>query len=312
VSTVALVIPVEVRGLVKRYGRIAAVDDVDLTVEPGDVYGYLGPNGAGKTTTLRILLGLIHPDAGTVRLFERDPVHHGAAALDGVAGFVEEPAFYPYLSGRKNLELLATLDGGAPRSRIDEVLETVGLRDRADDRLGGYSQGMRQRLGLAAALLRNPRLLILDEPANGLDPAGIRDMRALIGRLTAQEITILYSSHLLGEVEEVCNRVAIVDRGRIVFEGRLDELRRSFGERYRVEAASPEAALAAARATHGISGERLEDGVLRFEAETSEALDAFTVRLGQSGIGVRALTTDRASLEDLFFRLTEGDEEQAA
>jgi ABC-2 type transport system ATP-binding protein len=300
-------VPVEVRGLVKRYGRIAAVDHVDLTVQPGDVYGYLGPNGAGKTTTLRILLGLIHPDAGSVRVFGHDPTRLGAAALDGVAGFVEEPAFYPYLSGRKNLELLATLDGGVPAARVDDVLELVGLRDRADDRLGGYSQGMRQRLGLAAALLRAPRLLILDEPANGLDPGGIRDLRALVARLADEGMTILYSSHLLAEVEEVCNRVAIVDRGRIVFEGALDELRRSVGERHRLEAADPSAALDAARAAAGITGEMLAEGVLEFEADSQAALDAFTVRLGRAGIGVRSLTTARASLEDLFFRLTEGE-----
>ncbi|TMM28389.1 MAG: ABC transporter ATP-binding protein [Actinobacteria bacterium] len=305
-------VPVEVRGLVKRYGRVLAVDDVDLTVERGDVYGYLGPNGAGKTTTLRILLGLIRPDAGSVRLFGRDPVGEGARALDDVAGFVEEPAFYPYLSGRQNLELLGTLDGGSPAVRIDEVLELVGLPDRARDRLGGYSQGMRQRLGIAASLLRAPQLLILDEPANGLDPAGIRDMRALISGLAREGITVLYSSHLLGEVEEVCNRVAIVDHGRIVFEGRLDDLRQSFGEHHRVETGDPERALAVARASPGVGAERLEGGILRFEAESGDALDAFTVALGAAGVGIRSLTTERATLEDLFFRLTEGEPAEAA
>jgi ABC-2 type transport system ATP-binding protein len=305
-------IPVEVRGLVKRYGRVLAVDDVDLTVERGDVYGYLGPNGAGKTTTLRILLGLIRPDDGSVRLFGRDPVAEGARALDDVAGFVEEPAFYPFLSGRQNLQLLATLDGGSPAARIEEVLELVGLRDRAGDRLGGYSQGMRQRLGIAGSLLRAPQLLILDEPANGLDPAGIRDLRALIGGLAREGITVLYSSHLLGEVEEVCNRVAIVDHGRIAFEGRLDDLRKSFGEHYRVQAGDPERALAIARASQGVGAERLEGGILRFEAESSAALDAFTVALGGAGVGIRSLTTERATLEDLFFRLTEGEPAEAA
>jgi ABC-2 type transport system ATP-binding protein len=301
--------PVEARGLVKRYSSVVAVDGVDLSVEAGDIYGYLGPNGAGKTTTLRMLLGLIRPDAGTVRLFGRDPVAGGGRALDGVAGFVEAPAFYPYLTGRKNLELLAAFDRGgrSERQRIDAVLDEVGLLARAGDRVGGYSQGMRQRLGIAASLLREPRLLVLDEPANGLDPAGIRDMRGLVARLAAEGMTILYSSHLLAEVEEVCNRVAIVDRGRIVFEGALDELRRSVGERHRLEAADPPAALAAARAAAGITGEVLADGVLEFEADSQTALDAFTVHLGRAGIGVRSLTTARASLEDLFFRLTEGE-----
>src|SRR5437763_5554173 len=175
--------PVEVRGLSKRYGEIVAVDDVDLTVDPGDVYGFLGPNGAGKTTTLRMLLGLIRPTAGSVQLFGRDPLLEGARALEGVAGFVEAPRFYPYLSGRKNLELLAALDGAGAAQRIDQVLGIVELAPRAHHRVGGYSHGMRQRPGIAAALLRAPRLLILDEPATGLDPAGMRDMRLLIRRL---------------------------------------------------------------------------------------------------------------------------------
>src|SRR3954449_12965517 len=159
--------PVEVRGLVKRYGALTAVAGVDLTVEAGDVFGYLGPNGAGKTTSLRMMLGLIRPTAGQVRLFGRDP-QLGVAALEGVSGFVEAPRFYPYLSGRTNLELLAALDGDGAASRIDEVLDVVELRDRAADKVGGYSHGMRQRLGIAASLLRRPRLLLLDEPATGL------------------------------------------------------------------------------------------------------------------------------------------------
>jgi ABC-2 type transport system ATP-binding protein len=208
--------PVVARGLVKRYGDVIAVDHVDLTVETGDVFGYLGPNGAGKTTSLRMLLGLIRPNAGSARLFGRDPMLDGARALDGVAGFVEGPRFYPYLSGRKNLELLADFDGGGARPRIGEVLELVELRDRAKDRVGGYSHGMRQRLGIAASLIRNPRLLLLDEPATGLDPAGMRDMRDLVRRLASEGITVLLSSHLLAEVEELCNRVAIIRKGRII------------------------------------------------------------------------------------------------
>src|SRR6476619_2599642 len=187
--------PVQAEGLVKRYGEIFAVDHVDLTVQTGDVYGYLGPNGAGKTTSLRMLLGLIRPTEGDARLFGRNPLHDGARALEGVAGFVEEPRFYPYLSGRKNLELLAAFDGGGASGRIDEVLDVVELRGRAGDRVGGYSHGMRQRLGIAAALLRRPRLLLLDEPTTGLDPVGMRDMRMLIRRLAAEGITVLLSSH---------------------------------------------------------------------------------------------------------------------
>src|SRR5436853_2337327 len=210
--------PVEVRGLVKRYDEITAVDGVDLTVNVGDVYGYLGPNGAGKTTSLRMMLGLIRPTAGTVRLFGRDP-WQSVRALDGVAGFVEAPTFYPYLSGRRNLELLAAFDGNGARARIEEALERVELSQRGDDRVGGYSHGMRQRLGIAAALLRDPRLLLLDEPTTGLDPGGMRDMRQLVRRLAGEGITIMLSSHLLAEVEEVCNRVAIIRSGKIVYEG---------------------------------------------------------------------------------------------
>ena len=224
--------PIEARGLVKRYGEITAVDHVDLTVGPGDVYGYLGPNGAGKTTSLRMLLGLIRPDEGSARLFGRDPLAEGARALDGVAGFVEAPRFYPYLTGRRNLELVAALDGGGAAGRIDEALDTVDLADRAKDKVGGYSHGMRQRLGIAGALLRAPRLLLLDEPTTGLDPAGMRDMRALIRRLADQGITVLLSSHLMAEVEELCDRVAIVGSGRVLYEGALDELIASAAGRY--------------------------------------------------------------------------------
>src|SRR2546423_7518059 len=199
--------PVQAAGLVKRYGHIVAVDHVDLTVQAGDVFGYLGPNGAGKTTSLRMMLGLIRPTEGSARLFGRDPLLAGARALDGVAGFVEGPAFYPYLSGRRNLQLLADYDDPSSRSHIEDVLELVELRDRAKDRVGGYSHGMRQRLGIAGALLRGPRLLLLDEPTTGLDPAGMRDMRDLVRRLASEGITVLLSSHLLAEVEELCNRV---------------------------------------------------------------------------------------------------------
>ena len=226
--------PVKARGLVKRYKEVLAVDHIDLNVSAGDVYGFLGPNGAGKTTTLRMALGLITPTEGTVELFGRNPMTAGARALEGVAGFVEAPRFYPYLSARKNLELLAALDGDAAAARIPEVLEIVELTPRAAHRVGGFSHGMRQRLGIAAALQRSPRLLVLDEPATGLDPAGMRDMRVLIRRLADEGITILLSSHQLPEVQELCDRVAIVESGRVVYEGALADLRRQGGAGYRL------------------------------------------------------------------------------
>jgi ABC-2 type transport system ATP-binding protein len=296
--------PVEARGLVKQYGDVMAVDGVDLTVEAGDVYGYLGPNGAGKTTVLRMLLGLIRPTAGEVRLFGRDPLIAGAAALDGVAGFVEAPRFYPYLSGRKNLELLAALDGRDAAGRIDEALDIVELTARQRHRVGGYSHGMRQRLGVAAALIRDPKLLLLDEPATGLDPAGMRDMRALVARLSLAGTTVLLSSHLLAEVEELCNRVAIVRTGRIVFEGALDDLKRTAGGEWRLRTTDDERAVAVCRAQRGIEHIRPEPLEIRFEG-TEDAAAALSVALVEAGLAIRALAPHTASLEDLFFRLTE-------
>jgi ABC-2 type transport system ATP-binding protein len=295
-------IPVEVRGLVKTYGPNRVVDAVDLTVEQGDIYGYLGPNGAGKTTTLRMMLGLIRRDGGSVKLFGRDPAA-GIGALEHVAGFVEAPTFYPYLTGRENLEFLGTLDGGVPGRRLDEVLDRVGLLDRACDRVGTYSLGMRQRLGIAASLMRSPKLLVLDEPANGLDPAGMRDLRALVSSLPEQGVTVLYSSHLLSDVEEVCNRVAIVNGGKISFEGRLDELRASFAAPYRLETGDDGRALVAAKASGALDA-RIENGAVWLEA-SSDVVDRVTVTLGRAGIPIRSLGQERRTLEDLFFRITE-------
>jgi ABC-2 type transport system ATP-binding protein len=297
--------PVAARGLVKRYGDITAVAGVDLTVERGDVFGYLGPNGAGKTTSLRMLLGLIRPTEGSAQLFGRDPLEVGARALDGVAGFVEGPRFYPYLSGRKNLRLLADLDGGAPASRIEEVLDVVDLRDRGKDRVGGYSHGMRQRLGIAASLLRDPQLLLLDEPTTGLDPAGMRDMRELVKSLASEGITILLSSHILAEVEELCNRVAIIRSGRIIYEGLLDELLQSAAGGFRLRASDPERARALLLA-RGVEGVQLVDGELRFQADAA-AIEAATVALGQAGIGISALVPLNATLEELFLGMTEDE-----
>ncbi|MHB8657157.1 MAG: ABC transporter ATP-binding protein [Solirubrobacteraceae bacterium] len=302
--------PLEVRGLVKRYGELTAVAGVDLTVNAGDVYGYLGPNGAGKTTSLRMMLGLIRPTAGSVRLFGRDPLQ-GVRALEGVAGFVEAPAFYPYLNGRRNLELLAAFDGAGAAGRIDEALEAVELASRAKDRVVGYSHGMRQRLGIAAALLRQPKLLLLDEPATGLDPAGMRDMRLLIQRLAAQGLTIVLSSHLLAEVEEVCNRVAIVSSGRIVYEGAISELARSAGTIYRLSTTDDERALAVCRAQRGLTDVHVEHDRICFSAE-EPAVAALSQALVESGALIRALAPQTVTLEDLFFSLTEGAEQTEA
>jgi ABC-2 type transport system ATP-binding protein len=299
--------PVRARALVKRYKEVLAVDHVDLHVRTGDVYGFLGPNGAGKTTTLRMALGLITPTEGSVDLFGRDPMREGARALQGVAGFVEAPRFYPYLSGRKNLELLAALDSGAAAERIDEVLELVELTPRAGHRVGGYSHGMRQRLGIAAALLRAPRLLILDEPATGLDPAGMRDMRLLIRRLADDGITVLLSSHQLPEVQELCDRVAIVDKGRVVYEGALADLRRQGGAGYRLRSTDDARALQIAREQEGVSSPVLGEGGLAFQADEAH-VGALSLALGRAGVGILSLSPELATLEDLFFRLTEDEQ----
>ena len=298
--------PVRARGLVKRYKEVLAVDHIDLNVRAGDVYGFLGPNGAGKTTTLRMALGLIVPTEGKVELFGRDPMREGARALEGVAGFVEGPRFYPYLSARKNLEMLAALDGDGAKGRIDEVLEIVELSPRAAHRVGGYSHGMRQRLGIAAALLRRPRLLMLDEPATGLDPAGMRDMRALIRRLADEGITVLLSSHQLPEVQELCDRVAIVDHGRVVYEGALADLRRQGGAGYRLRTTDDTRALALARSHPGIEHAASGEHGLGFQAQEQD-VGSLSLTLAQAGIGILALTPELATLEDLFFRLTEAN-----
>ena len=302
-------VPLEVRGLVKRYGRLTAVGGVDITVRAGDVYGYLGPNGAGKTTSLRMMLGLIRPDEGEARLFGRDPLD-GVQALEGVAGFVEAPTFYPYLSGMRNLELLAAYDGHGASSRIDQALEAVELSDRAGDRVGGYSHGMRQRLGIAAALLREPRLLLLDEPTTGLDPAGMRDMRLLIKRLASHGITIVLSSHLLAEVEEVCNRVAIIQRGKIVYEGEIADLKGAAGTSYRLATTDDERALAVCRAQPGINEVGLSGGRIWFKAD-EPAVAGLSQALIEAGALIRSLVPQTATLEDLFFSLTEGAESAA-
>jgi len=308
VTGVADAPPIEVRGLVKRYGQLTAVAGVDLTVGAGDVYGYLGPNGAGKTTSLRMMLGLIRPTEGTVRLFGRDPME-SVRALDGVAGFVEAPTFYPYLSARRNLELLAAFDGRGAPARIDRALDTVELQDRAGDKVGGYSHGMRQRLGIAAALLRDPKLMLLDEPATGLDPAGMRDMRLLVKRLAEDGMTVLLSSHLLGEVEELCNRVAIVRSGAIVYEGEIAALRRSrppAGTFYRLHTTDDERAMAVCSAPHGITDVRLARGHVEFTAD-EQAVALLSQALVESGVLISELAPQTVTLEDLFFSLTEGD-----
>jgi ABC-2 type transport system ATP-binding protein len=302
-------------GLVKRYGDIAAVDGVDLTVPAGAVYGLLGPNGAGKTTFMRILFGLIRPDEGRIELFGRAELAGRVEALEDVAGFVETPRFYPYMSARANLEALATLDRRASADRIPELLEQVELADRARSKVREFSYGMVQRLGVAAALMRSPRLLVLDEPTNGLDPAGIRDMRALILRLASTGITILLSSHNMLEVEEVCGHVAIMHRGRLAFDGPMTDLRAMAEDvEYHLVTADDARAADVCRDAPGVSNVRVGADGIRLDSRPGP-VEALTARLGAMGIGIRQLELPITPLETLFFRLTEReavDEEAGA
>lgn len=221
---------------------LTAVDDLSFSVQRGDIFGFLGPNGAGKSTTIRMILGLIHPTAGSVEVGGCDVQLDGRRALGKVGAFVEAPSFYPFLSGRQNLDIFSGLSGGVSRAEMDRVIELVGLKGREEDLVKVYSHGMKQRLGLAACLLPKPELLVLDEPTDGLDPHGIRNTRELIIRLAHEEkITIFLSSHLLSEVENLCNRIAILDRGKVILHGELVELEREH-RRLEVRVDNPAAA----------------------------------------------------------------------
>lgn len=299
---------VETRGLGKRYGRSRAVDGLDLNVRRGEVYGFLGPNGAGKTTTLRMLLGLIRPTEGLARVLGGEPGTPDALAR--VGAMVESPAFYPFLSGRDNLRGLARLSGVTnPKGRAGEVLELVGLSERAKDRYKKYSLGMKQRLGVGAALLKDPELLILDEPTNGLDPKGISEMRGLIRSLGRGERTVLLSSHLMGEVEQACDRVGILDRGHLVAEGTVEELRGRGG--LMVRADPPEEAATVARVIQGVAGVEVRDGTIWLDADP-ELAPEISHKLLSAGIRVREVRPARRSLEEVFLHMTDGSEKEGA
>ena len=218
------------RNLSKHYGKRLAVDNLNLEVKRGEIFGFLGPNGAGKTTTIRMALGLIAPSSGNVEILGHDVATHRAHILPRVGALVETPALYLYMSGRNNLRAVGSVLGGVPDERIDAVLELVGLRARQKDRVRTYSLGMKQRLGVAIALLQDPDILILDEPANGLDPAGIVEMRDLMHRLAAEGKTVFISSHMLSEVQQICTRVAIINLGRLISESSIEELISGRGE----------------------------------------------------------------------------------
>ena len=290
---------VEARGLTKHYGGIVAVQDLDLNVRRGEVYGFLGPNGAGKTTTLRMLLGLIRPTNGSATVAGAHP--GSPDSLGKVGAIVETPAFYPYLSGYQNLRVLAGICG-VPASRIGPALDEVELTPRAGHKFATYSMGMKQRLGVAAALLKEPELLILDEPTNGLDPQGMADMRKLITELGQGRRTVLISSHLLNEVELMCTRVGVIQRGRMVAEGTIDELRGAAHLTVRAEPAERARALLEAEA--GPSSVSLDgDGAFRIKLDVSRAAE-INRKLVEAGIAVSELTAGERSLEEVFMELT--------
>jgi ABC-2 type transport system ATP-binding protein len=296
---------VDAVGVTKTFGSVRAVDNISVRVAAGEVYGVLGPNGAGKTTFLRMLFGLIRPDSGTIRVFDKTWADAGVGVLDGVAGFIESPRFYPYLTGRQNLEGLALLDGGVRPGLLEEVLEVVDLTDRADRKVGGYSYGMRQRLGVAASLLREPALLVLDEPANGLDPAGIRDMRALVKRLAASGLTVLLSSHDMAEVEEICDNVTIMNRGAVAFHGTIAELRAMAPDPGHLLATSDDRRAVTLAGHHpGVRVERDPEGALMVTGAQPQ-VSAYVAELVRADIELLGLTATRTPLEALFFMLTD-------
>jgi ABC-2 type transport system ATP-binding protein len=304
---------VRARGITKYFGEVVALDGIDLDVAPGQIHGIVGPNGAGKTTLLGLLLGLAVADRGTLEILGT-PVGRALAVPDGVAGFVDGPGLYPSMTAKQNLAALAALRGDATQTmNIDEAIAQVGLTDVADDRVRGFSLGMRQRLGLAAALLTKPRLLVLDEPSNGLDPAGKKHVYGVLTRLAADGTAVMLSSHRMDDVEQLCSDVTILSTGRVAFSGPISKLASEDSElEYRVLISNPAAARRIARQTNGIrlrDDETVKDGVeLLVVSATIPALDEFVKRLVQDDIAVRELAPVVSPLEAAFLALTEQQE----
>ena len=299
---------VETHGLTKRFDTTVAVDDVELLVPRGSAFGYLGPNGAGKTTLIRTLLGLTRADGGTMSLLDIPVPHERREALARVGAIVDEPRFHPHLTGRENLRLLAEARGNDANERIGPSLARVGLAERADNKVSSYSMGMRQRLGVAACLLADPELLILDEPMNGLDPAGMHEMREMIESLVEEGRTVMLSSHLLDEVERTCDAVAIVDHGHVIRQGTIEELVHGAGALVvHVECGDPSAAQQVIDRSGLAAGTSLtESGVtVTFRAGSTRAdIDELTKRLVEGGVAVYGLQQVQTSLEDWFLTVT--------
>ena len=297
---------ISTRGLTKRFGRQTAVDSLDLDVPVGTVFGFLGPNGSGKTTTIRMVLGLVGPTEGTTALLGLPMPDSASLTLPRVGALVEGPAFHPYLSGRDNLLRLdaadRTVTGSGARTRVADALDRVGLAAAAGKRYRAYSMGMRQRLALAAALLKPRELLVLDEPTNGLDPQGTREVRAIIRDVGAGGTTVFVSSHLLPEVEQVCSHVGVMSHGRLVFSGSLGELRAASSTRVRVDTSDPAEAADVLRRARTGEPEIGEHGVVADLAGT--ASEDLTEALVRAGVPVRQIVVEKPGLEEMFVGLT--------
>ena len=298
---------VETHGLTKRFGENVAVNDVELLVPRGCAFGYLGPNGAGKTSLIRVLLGLTHADAGTMHLLGHAVPRHRDRALARVGAIVDEPRFHGHLTGRQNLRILAAAREPAAEGRVEPALERVGIRHRGDDKVSKYSMGMRQRLGVAACLLGDPQLLILDEPMNGLDPAGMLDMRAMITSLASEGRTVMLSSHLLDEIEKTCDAVAIVDRGTVIRQGPISELLAESSFEVRVECSDVQ--LASGLLTGTALGAHVHVGpdelaISLPEGTGRDAIAEINRVLVEGGIAVYRLQHVQASLEEWFLSVT--------
>jgi ABC-2 type transport system ATP-binding protein len=295
---------IETRGVTKRFGARTAVTDIHLTVPRGSAFGFLGHNGAGKTTLIRMLLGLTTADAGTMRISGRPVPEERAKALARVGAIVEEPHFHRHLTGSENLRVIAAARGPETQGRIDGALRRVGLTDRAGDRVRTYSQGMRQRLGVARCLLADPELLILDEPMNGLDPGGILEFRTMIGELTGEGRTVFLSSHLLDEVEKSCHAAAVIDRGRIIAQGPISELLRDDHAELDVGCDDRHAALDLLDGHPAVAAAHPTQDGIRITLAGVDGAASINARLVAGGVSVSRLAPVRESLEQRFLEIT--------
>ncbi|MGE8002903.1 ABC transporter ATP-binding protein [Lysinibacillus sp. NPDC093216] len=297
---------VQTENLSKSFGKEQAVSNINLKIRKGEIYGFLGPNGAGKTTTIRMLLGLMKPSSGTIKIFQKDLTKERINILAKVGSLVENPSYYPHLTAYENLEALRKILG-VPKSRIDEVLEIVRLKDAADKKVKGFSLGMKQRLGIAASLLHNPELLILDEPTNGLDPSGIIEIRNLIKRLPEEYgMTIIISSHLLSEIDQMATQVGIVTKGKMIFQDSIEAMRRFAQPKVVIKVSDSEKGWRSLVA-NGIKAEHKDDLIL-FDECSDEKVAHIVQILVQEGISVYRVEEEKRSLEEIFLQMTTGEQ----